>query len=114
MEIELIHTVVQLGNPLPLRLCYAWTIWKAQGQTIKSKVVASIGDREQEHGLTYTVFSRVRNSCNLAIINGFPEQRLTEKVKQHHLMEGRMREERRLERIVKSTINFLENLHDTI
>jgi len=42
---------------VPLRLCYAWTFWKAQGQTICSKVVASLGVREMEHGLTYRFFS---------------------------------------------------------
>jgi hypothetical protein len=58
---------------LPIRLCYAWTIWKVQGQTFKGKVVASLGNREKEHGLTYTVFPRVRKACNLGIIGGFPQ-----------------------------------------
>jgi hypothetical protein len=56
---------------LPLRLYYAWTIWKAQGQTIHTKVVASLGVTEKEHGLTYTVFSRVRKASDIGIINGF-------------------------------------------
>ena len=45
---------------LPIRLCYAWTIWKAQGQTLPGKVVLDLGKREVEHGLTYTAFSRVK------------------------------------------------------
>jgi hypothetical protein len=37
---------------IPLQLSYAWTIWKAQGQTVKSKIVVVIGNTEREHGLT--------------------------------------------------------------
>lgn len=40
----------------PLHLCYAWTIWKGQGQTLRCKVVVDFGDSEKEHGLSYTVF----------------------------------------------------------
>ena len=43
-------------NALELHLSYAWTIWKAQGQTIETKIVVVIGDKEREHGLTYTSF----------------------------------------------------------
>jgi len=53
---------------LPLQLCYAWTVCKVQGQTLRGKVVTSIGEKEVEHGLTYTVFSRVRRASNLGII----------------------------------------------
>ena len=65
---------------LPLRLCYAWTVWKVQGQTLKGKVVASLGTKEAEHGLTYTVFSRVTKASDLGIIGGFPKVRLITKV----------------------------------
>ena len=42
---------------LPLHLCYAWTVWKVQGQTLKGKVVALFRKKEKEHGLTsYTIF----------------------------------------------------------
>ena len=41
----------------PLCLCYAWTIWKAQGQTIRGKVVVSLGEKEKEHCISYTAFS---------------------------------------------------------
>ena len=37
---------------IPLQLSYAWTIWKAQGQTVKSKIVVVIGNTEREHSLT--------------------------------------------------------------
>ena len=94
---------------LPLRLCYAWTIWKAQGQTIRTKVVASLGVTEKEHGLTYTVFSRVRKASDIGIINGFPRVRLLDKVKNQGKMKARIQEEKRLDRLVKQTIKDMQN-----
>jgi len=32
---------------LPIRLCYAWTIWKAQGQTLKCKIVVNLGKQKR-------------------------------------------------------------------
>ena len=43
---------------LPLRLAYAWTIWKAQGQTIRGYVVIYLSKKEVELGLTYVALSR--------------------------------------------------------
>ena len=60
---------------------YAWTIWKAQGQPIKSKVVVVIGHKEREHRLTYADFSRVTRAIDIGIDGGFPRNRLLEKVK---------------------------------
>ena len=79
---------------IPLRLSYAWTIWKAQGQTIETKVVVVIGDKEREHGLTYTAFSRVTRASDIGIDGGFPRNRLLEKVKKQPLMQERLTEER--------------------
>ncbi len=95
---------------LPLRLCYAWTIWKAQGQTIRTKVVASLGVTEKEHGLTYTVFSRVRKASDIGIIDGFPHIRLLDKVKNQGKMKAWIQEEKRLDKIVKQTIKDMQNL----
>lgn len=60
----------------PLRLCYAWTIWKAQGQTLRSKVIAHLGEVEKEHGLSYTVFSRVTKPSNLGLLGGLSSDRI--------------------------------------
>lgn len=79
---------------IPLRLSYAWTIWKSQGQTIRNKVVVHLGDKEKEHGLTYTAFSRVTRSSDIGIDDGFPCDRLIEKVQKQHLMSSRINEER--------------------
>jgi len=53
-----------------LRLCYAWKIWKAQGQTYRSKVIVNLSDREREYGLAYTIFSRVAKPTDLGITKG--------------------------------------------
>jgi len=96
----------------PLRLCYAWTIWKAQGQTFRSKVIVNLSEREREHGLTYlyTVFSRVTKPTDLGIIIGFPRARLMEKVRDQTHMKARIKEERRLNGKVIKTLSFLKNL----
>jgi hypothetical protein len=62
---------------LPLRLSWAWTIWKAQGQTIKGKLVVSLGPKEKEHGLTYVAFSRATKFSNIGIIRGIADRRDT-------------------------------------
>jgi len=75
-------------------LSYAWTIWKAQGQPIKSKVVVVIGHKEREHRLTYADFSRVMRAIDIGIDGEFPRNRLLEKVKTQQLMQERITEER--------------------
>ena len=42
---------------LPLKLCWAFTPWKVQGQTIPGKLLATLGVTEKEAGLSYVVFS---------------------------------------------------------
>ena len=44
--------VIHSRSMVPFCLSYAWTIWKAQGQTINTKMVLNIGQNEKEHGLT--------------------------------------------------------------
>ena len=89
---------------IPLRLSYAWTIWKSQGQTIRNKVVVHLGDKEKEHGLTYTAFSCVTRSSDIGIDDGFPCDRLIEKVQKQHLMSSRINEKRFLiRRAITST-----------
>ena len=82
---------------IPLRLSYAWTIWKAQGQTIKTKVVVVIGNTEREHGLTYAAFSRVTRASDIGIDGRFPRNRLLEKVKNRRLMKEIIKEEKRID-----------------
>ena len=71
---------------VPLKLCYAWTIWKAQGQTIRGKVVVDLGKTEKEHGLSYTAFSRVTRFNDIGVIGGLSRDRLIGKVRNHSKM----------------------------
>ena len=52
---------------LPLCLAWVWTIWKAQGQTICTKIILNLGSKEKEHGLFYVAFSRATKLSNLGI-----------------------------------------------
>ena len=89
---------------LPLRLCYALAILKAQGQTLRCKVVADLCDREKEHGLSNTVFARITKPQDLMIKGGVNYARFCVTIRSHNKMEPRMREEWRLDRLVKRTL----------
>ena len=52
---------------LPLKLCWAWTVWKVQGMTIRTKVVVCLMDKEREYEQTYIALSRVTKFSNLGI-----------------------------------------------
>ena len=93
---------------LPLKLAWAWTIWKAQGQTIRGKLITDLGDNEKEHGLTYTAFSRVTNFSNFGIINGITLERFTTKIKGQKKVKPRRQEEQRLRRLAAATMDRLQ------
>jgi hypothetical protein len=50
-------TIELTRTMLPLRLAWAWTFWKAQGQTFRNKIIMNLSNKEKENGLTYTGFS---------------------------------------------------------
>jgi hypothetical protein len=79
------------------------TIWKAQGQTITSKIVLNLGKDEQEHGLTYTGFSRATRFSDVGIFDGFEESRFTKKIARHGKMKPRLLEERRYDTLIEKT-----------
>ena len=96
---------------IPLRLSYAFTIWKSQGQTFRDKIVISLTDKEKEHGLTYTAFSRVTRSSDIGISGGFYRKRLTDEVANQKLMKDRLLEERKLKNYtIKETLRYLNNM----
>ena len=64
---------------LPLRLSWAWTIWKAQGQTIRNKMVVYLSDKEKELGITYLALSRATKLEDIAIGGPFTQDRLMQK-----------------------------------
>ena len=72
--------VVSTRTMYPLKLCYSWTAWKCQGQTLNGKVVCNLGDKEKEDGLSYVIFSRVRRLDQIGIIDGLTLDRLTRKI----------------------------------
>ena len=95
---------------IPLRLSWAWTIWKAQGQTIPDKLVLDIGEQEKEHGLTYTAFSRATDVANIGITNPLTRARLTSKIKNGKKLKRRVEEERRLEALEHETQRKMQNM----
>ena len=62
---------------LPLKLSWAWTIHKAQGQTIRDKVILDLGKQEMSLVLLYVVFSRATRLSNIGIVGGITKERLT-------------------------------------
>ena len=59
----------------PIRLAYALTIHKGQGQTLK-RIIVELGKKEATLGLTFVALSRVKN-VNDFLIHPFPLDRLT-------------------------------------
>ena len=88
---------------LPMKLSWALTVWKAQGQTIRSKIVLHLGDKETEHGLTYTAFSRATRFSDVGVYGGVEIARFTQKIPNHSKMEPRLKEERRYDALIKET-----------
>lgn len=72
--------VVSTRTMFPIKLCYSWTAWKSQVQTITGKVVCHLGDQEKEDGLAYVIFSRVRRLDPMGIDGGLTLERLTSKI----------------------------------
>ena len=91
----------------PIRLAYALTIHKAQGQTLK-RIIVELGKKEATLGLTFVALSRVKN-VNDFLIHPFPLDRLT-RIKNSSLLEGRVKEENRLNNIVKNTLSEYHSL----
>ena len=80
----------------PLRLAWAWTIWKAQGQTIVGKVSLCQGRIEKEHGLTYVALSRVTKFSDIGLHDGVTKNRLCRSIPNHKQMKPCMEEETHL------------------
>ena len=65
---------------LPIKLAWAWTIHKAQGQTMKGKIVLDLGEKEIIAGLSYVAFSRATKLSNIGINGGCSRNRLMEEI----------------------------------
>ena len=86
-----------------LKLSWALSIHKSQGQTMKSKYSARLGDKEMDHGLTYVALSRARKFSDIGLIDGITEDRLCRKVKLQAKMKPRLEEDKRLHGLFEST-----------
>ena len=85
---------------LPLRLRYAITIHKSQGQTL-AQVVVDLGKAERAEGCSYVALSRVRSLQNVVLQPiAFQRLQLVGKSKQ---IQERLREEERLRNLAQST-----------
>ena len=61
---------------LLLRLCWSWTIWKTQGQTIRGEVSINLVTGEREHGLSYVAMSCVTRFSDIGLYEGITYNRL--------------------------------------
>ena len=92
---------------LPLRLRYAMTIHKSQGQTLP-QVVVDLGKAEKATGSSFVVLSRVRSLQNL-LLQPLSFQRLQAIGKSKQLQE-RLRKEQRLRNLSEATALRYEHL----
>ena len=94
---------------IPLKLCWAFTPWKVQGQTLGDKCVGELGGNERSDGMTYVIFSRVRKFSDVAIDGGLTYARLTRKISDRASFLRRLHAEKTiLERKVISTLQLYE------
>ena len=106
---------VNIYNPIfscsrkqyPIRLAYALTIHKSQGQTL-DKVVIDLGKNERSLGLAFVALSRVKK-FNDFLIQPFTLDRLT-KIKNSTSLAPRIKEEKRILTLVEKTINKFTEL----
>jgi ATP-dependent exoDNAse (exonuclease V) alpha subunit len=91
----------------PLRLAYAWTPWKAQGSTFAQPVTIHLGKNEQ-HGVTYTCFTRVTKVEDILLPDGIGKDRLCEKIKNLKTLQNRIKEEKKLLDLHNCTITNYE------
>ena len=91
----------------PLRLAYAMTIHKSQGQTM-NRVVIDLGKNEQSLGTTFVALSRVKNYKDF-IIAPFSLERL-QKISRSSNLKPRMEEEKRILDIFQNTMKYHQNL----
>ncbi len=90
-----------------IRLAYALTKHKSQGQTL-DKVVIDLGKNERSLGLAFVALSRVKNFKDF-LIEPFTLDRLT-KIKNSTSLVPRKKEEKRINTLVEKTTNKFTNL----
>ena len=93
---------------LPLKLAWAWTIHKSQGQTIKEKIVLHLGDDEKTVGLSYVAFSRAKRFSNVGIQGGLSANRIMTLISKKPSLKIRKIADERLDKHFEETTAKLE------
>eukprot|EP00978_Attheya_sp_CCMP212_P024884 scaffold78991_cov48-Attheya_sp.AAC.2 len=88
---------------LPLTTAWAFTIWKAQGQTFLEQVVLNLGKNEKEHGLAYVAFSHAIRFANIGLVQGITFDRLVRCVREQSKMACRLIHENALNDLYELT-----------
>ena len=60
---------------IPLKLAYAWTIHKSQGQTIRTKIIIGGEGKFKTHGSLYVAMSRATRVSDIGFIDGLQGSR---------------------------------------
>ena len=79
---------------IPLRLCWNWTIWKYQGQTILVKVSLHLDRGENEHGFSYVAMSCVTFFSDIGLYEDITYKHLFKLICNHKIITPRINAER--------------------
>jgi hypothetical protein len=95
---------------IPLRLAYAFTIHKAQGQTFRnSQIVIDLGKKEISTGMSYVAMSRATRLSQIGFIGALTLSRITEKISGKPFLKVRLAEEERLDQLELVTCSRLQD-----
>ena len=72
------------------------TIWKAQGLTIRGKVVLELDDKEKTTAQSYVAMSRATIIQNMCIGKALSRDRLTTEISKSKFLQQRLTEDERL------------------
>jgi len=97
---------------IPLRLAWAWTIHKSQGQTMRCKIVLNLGRKEMDHGLTYVAISRATKIGCIGIAGGLTLERITSDLEKMKKVKDRKLEDTRLAGLAQLTYEKLDSLNE--
>jgi hypothetical protein len=94
---------------IPLRLAYAFTIHKAQGQTFRdTQIVMDLGKKEISTGMSYVAMSRATRLSQIGFIGALTLSRITDKISRMPFLKVRLAEEARLDELELVTRSRLQ------
>ena len=95
---------------IPLKLSYAWTIHKGQGQTFPGYLFVDLGETDKHHksaGLNYVALSRSKDAAFFAMV-GVSRDFLTKPAHTDEVKD-RILEEERLRKLAEGTAKFVHD-----